>query len=222
MRFAQYGMAILFMVATVGCGSSNVEVVDLNKVLDVFAQTLTELDSKHADKGGEADVAVVDEANEKAEFQKEFVELYADNLNKAKLVSGSVGVIMAPSGDIEGYKDTNSDKKKSSGEKKLFSIQIDEENSRVVATDDTYYRDHTYRRRSGFFSGYLIGSMMGRNRSYYRGARAATKPNFKGKSMSPKSYHKGAVSKAKSRARAKSRASSSRSRSGSRSSGFGK
>ena len=221
MRFAKYGMAVLLMVATVGCGSTNVEVVDLNKVLDVFGDTLTELDGKHSDKG-EAEVEVVDEASEKAEFQKEFVDLYTTNLNKAKLVSGSIGVVMAPSGDIEGFKDKNSDMKKDAGEKKLFSIQIDEENSRVVATDDTYYRDHSYNRRSGFFTGYLIGSMMGRNRSYYSGSRMGSKPNFTGKTMSPKNYHQGAVSKAKSRAKAKSRSSSSRSRSGSRSSGFGK
>lgn len=219
MRCAQYGLIALLMTAIVGCGSSNVEVVDLNKVLDVFASTLDELDKKHSDKG-ESEVAAVDAADEEDGQRKEFLDLYATNLNKARIIKSAVGVEMSPSGDILGFKDANSNKARDSGEKEIFKLQIDADNSRVIASDGTYYRDHRYRPRAGFFTGYLIGSMLGRNRSYYSGARASSKPNFRNKQMSPKNYHSNAVSKARSKAR--SRSSSSRSRSGSRGFSFGK
>jgi len=219
MRFAQYGLVAILLSAMVGCGSSKVEVVDLNKVLDVFSSTLTELDKKHADKG-ETEVAAVKPEEDKEDQRQEFIDLYAANLNKAKVSTISVGVEMTPAGDITGFGDANSNKSKESGEKELFKLQIDEANSRVIASDGSYYRDQAYRPRGGFFTGYLIGSMLGRNRSYYSGARAASKPNFTGKTMSPKNYHSGAVSKARSRSRSSS--SSSRGRSGSKGFSFGK
>jgi hypothetical protein len=260
------GMALL-VTAIIGCGSTNVEVVDLNKVLDVFAATLAELDAKHpgqasaqtdetAGTAGEtsdasdsqvaaeqpsgqpdtsAEAAGGDEAStdvaasgaideepgdplQDAQRRQEFLARYASNLNTAKILGSSVGVEMTVAGDILGFRDANSDGLRDSGEKEIFKIQIDEENSRLIATDGTYYRDQRYRPTGGFFTGYLIGSMLTRNRSYYSGARASARPDFKNRKMSPKNYHAGAVSKA----RARTRSSGARSRSGSRGFSFGK
>ncbi len=226
------------LLALNGCSSGNVEVVDLNKVLDVFQATLTELDGvdesvtassvtgTSPDNGAETPNATDPGAakeepakqEEKEEHTTKFLTLFAKKLNEAKVSANPVGVEFAQSGTIKGFTDTNSNNTRDSGEKDLFTLDIDAANSRVVASDGTYYRDHRYRPRFGFFSGYMIGSMMNRNRSYYSGSRAAMKPDFSKKTMSPKSYHSSAVTKARTAARS----SGARSRSGSRGMSFGK
>ena len=220
MRYANFVIVSVLLTLVAGCGDVSVEVVDLNKVLDIFDQTLTELDKKEG--GDEAEVAEVKADQEKPEKRKEFLDLYAKNLNAAKLIKSKIGVQMEESGDVIGFKDSNGDNKKDTIEKKLFTVMIDSEGGRLIAKDEAnHHRDRSYRPRGGFFTGYLIGSMMGRNRSYYTGSRAATKPNYSGMKMSPKNYHASAVSKAKASARS-ARSSSARSRSGSRGMSFGK
>ncbi len=208
-----------------GCSSISVDVVDLNKVLDEFQATLTELDGKEAGDanaagaGAGAEQAVVGvEVVEKEdeEKKKEFLTLFATKLNAAKLVSKPIGVEMHESGSINGFVDLNKNNTKDLSEKELFKIEIDEERGRVIASDNGgHYRDHRYR-PGRFFTGYMLGSMLGRNRSYYSGARSSLKPNYANKTMSPKTYHKSAVSKARATA------SSARSRSGSKGFSFGK
>lgn len=218
MRCAQMGLMALLLAICSGCGSTQVDVVDLNKVLSIFESTLTELDST-ADKKEEAEIKEVKPTEENEEYKKKFLATYTENLNKAKLISSPIAAKMTEQGDVEGYKDANKNKVADTGEKKLFTVVVDAEGSRLIAFDDAnHYRDQSYRPRGGFFTGYLIGSMLGRNRSYYSGSRAGTRTNYSKKQMSPKTYHKSAVSKA----RAKSRASSARSRSGSGGRSIGK
>jgi len=126
-------------------------------------------------------------------------------------------VKFADSGTVLGFADANGNNKQDTGEKELFTVDIDPAKKRLIASDKTYYRDRAYRPRFGFFTGYMFGSMMGRNRSYYSGSRASMKPNWGSKSMSSKGYHKAALSKARTSAR-----SSARSRSGSKGFSFGK
>ena len=227
MRHAIVPFCVVMLALVGGCSSSSVEVVDLNKVLDIFSATLTELDgTKTADVTAKADDAKAgdakagDEANkavvgievvdeEDKDKTASFVKLFQTKLNAAKLVSSPITVKIEESGIINGF----------ANNKSLFKIEIDEERNRVVASDGAgHYRDHGYRRSHGFFSGYLFGRMLSGNRSYYTGARAGAKPNYGAKSMSPKSYHASAVSKA----RASARTSSSRSKSGSKGFSFGK
>ncbi len=211
----------LFCVAVISfCGCSpSVEVVDLNKVLDVFQATLSELDgddeSVDAAEIEGAEVA----AGEEKEKQEQFLATFRTNLNAAKLVASPIGVKMHESGTINGFSDKDNDNVQDSGELELFKVDMDVEGKRLVASDGAgHHRDHTYRRRHGFFTGYMLGSMLNRNRGYYSGARASLKPDYSKTAMSPKTYHKSAVAKAKTAARS----SSARSRSGSRGFSFGK
>ena len=222
-------LAMLALVA--GCSSSvTVDVIDLNKVLDIFSKTLTELDGqKPADVNAEAGgnvkaqavvgIEAVDE--EDKEKTESFVKLFRTKLNAAKLVSTPIGVKIEDSGVINGFADKDKNNVMGAGEKSLFKIEIDAERNRVVATDNGgHYRDHSYHRSHGLFSGYFFGRMLSRNRGYYTGPRASAKPDYGKKSMSAKSYHASAVSKAKATAKASS--SSYRSKSGSRGMSFGK
>ena len=219
MQFAKvnYVSFLLFSVAAIlvaGC-STPVDVVDLNKVLDTFESTLVQLDGD--DETGSSD-ALAQPVEENKEKESEFLTTFAKNLNTAKVVKRTVGVEFNASGSIIGFADSDKNNTKSATEQQLFTIDIDAERNRVVASDTGgHYRDHQYRPRFGFFSGYMLGSMLNRNNSYYSGARASAKPDFSKKTMSPKNYHASAVSKAKTTAR-----SSSRTKSGSRGFSFGK
>lgn len=203
------------------------EVVDLNKVLDVFASTMDEKDIKQV-----AAADITEETPEAQNFKQisaaeeskadldDFITDFSINLNKAKLASFPIAVNYTGSGAIQGYRDNNSNFKKDSGERALFLIEVDNERSRIVATDtqNGYHRDYSYRSRwhgGGFFTGMFLGSMMGRqSRSGIFSSR------FSNMKMSSKNYYSGAVSKAKSSWKSSSRRA--RSSGGSRSFSRGK
>ena len=211
-------LAMLLPVIS-GCGSGDdVEVVDLNRVLDVLAKVLeepmgpvqpqTEPAAKEVQPIAEADPA------KEADFLKRF----ATALNEEKLVKSPVGVTMLADGSIEGFTDPNSNMTKDADEQHLFKVQIDAENSRLIASDEAggYHRDRQYTYRpGGFFMGYMLGSMMGRQNNYYASAGQA-KPNFRNMQMSDRNYHSQAVSAATARS------ASVRSKGGSRGFSFGK
>lgn len=271
--FMAVGLAILVIP---GCSSPKVEVIDLNRVLDILDQTLVQLDGEKtdsfdlsqfrapetspddwsaedgspidllandsapvdtADQASDGDLAVADDGAAEpaaddlprtldAAKDQEFLALYRENLNTAqpKLMSHPIGVSMEATGAIVGYADRNDNKTQDAGEERLFTVQIDLERGRLLASDtNNHHRDHRYRPMGGFFTAYMLGSMMSRQGSYYSGARAGAKPNFAATPVSPKNYHSNAVSQARAKASsARSSSNSVRSRSGSGGFGFGK
>ncbi|XZE54937.1 hypothetical protein SH139x_000921 [Planctomycetaceae bacterium SH139] len=267
----------LAMLVIPGCSSPKVEVIDLNRVLDILDQTLVQLDGEKTDSfdlsqfrapetskddwaaenGSPADLYATDPApTDQADLpdqasgddsagdstaqpaaddlprtldaarDEEFLALYRENLNAAqpKLMSHAIGVSMEATGAIVGYADRNDNKTQDAGEERLFTVQIDLERGRLLASDTAnHHRDHHYRPMGGFFTAYMLGSMMSRQGSYYSGARAGAKPNFAATPVSPKNYHSNAVSQARAKASsARSSSNSVRSRSGSGGFGFGK
>lgn len=217
----------LVTAALAGCGgsaSAQVDPIDLNKVLDVLARVLEE-----PAEGGAADVAVenegeaavaevqaIDPANEDAVKRDAFLKRFAEELNKEPISTATVGVAMQADGSIEGFTDPNSNMQKDAGEQQLFTVQIDAERNRLIASDGEHHRDHSYRPRFGFFSGYMLGSMLGRQNGFYSGS---SKPDFSRTQMSSPNYHSDAVAKARARAPS---GGSVRSRSGSGGFSFGK
>jgi hypothetical protein len=220
----------LVLTAVGGCsrGGDDVHVVDLNRVLDIFVTVL----EKQVPGGDAAKVEVKKPAEKDADAKKDgkaappannvvevkddkaktdaFLAEFTKELNAANLITAPIGTTIAPSGAIEGFVDMNSDMTMSgAGEEKLFTIEIDQERQRVIASDanNEYHRDHHYRYRpgGGFFMGYMLGNMFNRQNSFYSGSNAASKPQFGSRQMSPQNYHSSAVSKAKA-ARASVRA----------------
>ena len=188
-----------------GCGSgSAVQVVDLNKVLDVMVATLT------------AEEGVGTGAKASAVQIASFNERYQQSLNALPLLEAkTVGVSMDKAGTFLGFQDDDANGQASVDELQLFTVEVDEidENTiRLVATDlqGGYRRDSSPMARmgTGLLMGALIGSMLSR-----RSTAGISRSKFRGQAMSPKNYHSKAVSSAKAKAR---------SRSGSRSLKFGK
>lgn len=186
---------LLFVLA--GCGGGgNVEVIDLNRVLDVMVSTLDSMQapmgSKKADDG--------QETPEKAAFMTEFNGNFAADLNAAKLMSQPIGTEVNADGSITGFTDANKNMMLDGSDKKVFKVEIDAERSRLIATDlqNGYHRDSGFS-MAGLAVGMLVGSMLSRQRG--AGINSSKFSNMK---MSPKNYHSSAVAKAKSSARSKS------------------
>lgn len=220
-----FGSTILFAS---GCGSSGdpkVTMVDLDKVLEIFEATMKEMPNegpKQAanNQDGKADPKAPGQLPEVKNDPKKteaFLKKFAANLNAKKMIEEPIGVQMERNGTITGFIDKDKNMKMSgTAEKKLFEIQIDVQKNRLVASQtvegQSYHRDRAYRPRfGGLFMGYMLGSMMSRQRSHYGGRN----PGFTRK-MSPRGYYSSARSSAVSRARTRTGRSSGARRGGSR------
>ena len=213
----------LGMLIVVSCSRSKPapEVIDLDKVLTIFAKVAdAPVEATEASDGAEASDGVgVDgdvEPVEKDDGSKAgaFRAKFAQELNKAKLVLSPIGVDLRGDGALEGFKDPNKNMKKESGETTYFTIEIDKERKRLIASNtvagDTYRRDRAYRPRGGMLSGFILGSMLFRQNSYYGGSRA--RPTYGNMRMNPRGYHGGAVSRVRAKSSSGGRARSGGSR----------
>ena len=135
-------------------------------------------------------------------------------------------VVMEKSGEVVGFVDQNTNGTYDiSSDDKLFSIQAEKDKEEVVATDNNN-RHYRHRPSSGFFTGYLVGSMLSRQRGYYGGGYwTAPRSNY----VRPGYYSKlrsrptgiSSSSRSSSRSRSSSWGSSRRSSSSSSSSSWG-
>jgi hypothetical protein len=211
------------LVCFVGCSSDKVDVVDLNKVLDAVASVLEEggagADATATAAAGDAQqgakIKAVDPSKIDGEKEKALLTKLADKMNEVKVMDAKVGVSMTPGGELIGFQDPNGNNTQEFDETKEFTVTIDLENNRLVASDNNgYHRPYGFR-PGGLMAGYFLGSMLGRQNSFY--GNNGVRPNFSGTQMSPQNYHSSAVSSVKS-----ARASSARMTTGSKGFSFGK
>jgi hypothetical protein len=198
-----------------GCGRRDVEVVDLDKVLTIFDRVA----KQDAPEGATVEPAA-DQVEPLQETDPQKVQAFLDEfeseLNEAKLIPSAIGVHMKSSGEIEGFRDRDADGTKDSRDDRLFTIAIDPESKRIIATqevaDQTYRRDHYYHRHhyGGHWGYWMYGSMWGRQRRYYDDP-GRRRPDYSRMAMSDSNYHGRAVQRARSSRR------SARSSGGSRS-----
>ena len=64
-----------------------------------------------------------------------------------------------------GFVDANGNKVQDDGEGKLFTVEIDSENKRLIATDMAGNGSHLGFSGAGFLAGALIGSLLSRQRN---------------------------------------------------------
>ena len=160
---------------------------------DAAAATPTPEDAQPfaAEVTTDADVALLDaDADpEVAAITAAFNDRLSDNLNAASLHPKPVQTTMMQDGSIMGFEDPDGDGAFTPGETPLFLIQADAANQRLIASDlqdPEVNRESGYTYRpGGFFTGYLIGSMLGgQNRYYGRGGA----PGLSNMRMAPKGY----------------------------------
>ncbi len=201
-------------VMMVGCGSDKLpdsplsgsgtgtsrEVIDLDKVLKIMADTIKDLEPKKTTDSSEpktdaaTDKPKAPPAQDKIK-EKEFLAKFAENLNKEAVSAKPIGVTMLQNGTVQGFEDRNKNNiKDGSDEKELFKVQIDEKQKRFVASDPQgYHRDHGFGMgMGGFFMGYLMSSMLSRHHA------AGLSPNrFDNTKMSQPGYHRTAATQAR-------------------------
>lgn len=84
-----------------------------------------------------------------------------------------------------GFKDSNANGSQDSGEKKVFSVEIDSENYRLIATDETGETVGHRFSGTGIMTGLLIGSMLNRQRN-----AGITPGSFNNRNVTPRSNYK--------------------------------
>ncbi len=232
MSFRPTPLHIVLLLAGVviasGCARRSQEVIDLNRVLAIFDQTLKSETEKSVDpaEGPDADKP------EQPEITQEILSKFATNLNAAHLISSHIGVELDQSGAIQGFTDTNKSSRRDSYEQILFRIELDAKGNRIIASQQvagqTYRRDHYYHGGYGryYYYHHMNRAMRDRQDRYYgsdtsTGTSGRTKPNYDTMTMSPSGYHTQATSRARASSSGYS-SSSARGYGGSRSFSGGK
>ncbi len=148
-------------IMLIGCGGGGTPVPDLDQALNIAADSLIQFETSDAD---------ISEQN----AMEEFATVYTNNLNAAQpaIHTGPVAVAPQEDGSFSVFDDKNSNKLSDSGENELFKVEVDEVNGRLVASAESYVRDRGFS-GGGLLMGYLIGSMLGRQRT--AGANPAAK-----------------------------------------------
>lgn len=144
------------------------EDLDLNQVLDITVDTI------YAFEENNPSLDVSQEGNEDAAFLK-FGEDLEANYNAASPAIYQESITVAPQEDASliAFVDSDANGAFDSGEKGLYMIEIDGENSRVIATSGSGAVHDSRISGTGLLTGMLIGSMLSRQRA--SGANPASK-----------------------------------------------
>jgi len=191
-----------------------VEIIDLDKALNLLAETMDESDIERITKAGDKELEALSTPPGQAakgplapakdvdpDAEKVFLGRYVNRLNGARIWSQPIGVTILGDGRIQGFADMNRNNQKDGpAEKELFVITLDEPRGRLVAFDpaNKFYRAYNY----GFadrslFSGYLLAAMLKRQRG--TGADVSV---LAGAIIAPPGYHAAAVTAARKKAEA--------------------
>ncbi len=138
--------------------SANPQTSDLGQVLD-RTEFAIETYEEHA-KSNASSTALSDSQVE------EFGIFLAQVMNtEPRFYDDQIGMKVQEDAVFLGFKDSNANGVQDSDEKKIFSVEIDSENERLIATDETGESVGHRFSGSGLLTGYLIGSMLSRQRS---------------------------------------------------------
>lgn len=135
------------------------DTVDLNAVLDVTIDTIYAFDEKTQGLATDPD-------NPDAAFLA-FTDELQVNLNNAepKVYDGIIALSPQTDASIYAFEDKNANGEKEEEELGLFLVEIDGENSRVIASSRSgAVKDHRFS-GTGLLAGYLIGSMLSRQKA---------------------------------------------------------
>ncbi len=162
-NIAKYGIIAAVLAGFYFYSNSNTsdyveDDIDLNAVLDVTVDTIYRYEDKMKVQGEgsvDSDAAFVG-----------FTEELGVNLNNAlpAIYPGKIGISPQNDASVYAFDDKNANKIADEGELGLFIIEIDGENSRVIASSQSgAVNDHHFS-GSGILTGLLIGSMLNRQR----------------------------------------------------------
>jgi len=183
----KYSLLAVMVSSIVACDRQSREEIDLNLVLDVTIDTLTNYQEK-------IDMGFKSNPETKPDADNAFVgfaEALAVDYNRSQppIYKSTIGVNPQNDASLLAFDDKNGDTKYQDGEDILFKIEIDGEKARIIASSRSGAVNDHYFSGTSLLAGYLIGSMLSRQ------GRAGVNP----KSLSSK---KPISSKAAAKARA--------------------
>jgi len=188
-RFTKISAAVAIAATLSACGgTSSSSGPDLNTVLDrtVLALEYAEakLDKPQTDAGGQEQVEV-------------FTDIMHQVMNSdPQFYTKPIGMKLREDAAFVGFKDTNNNNVVDAGEEDLFTIELDSERNRIIATNLTS-GEGTYRvSGTGLFAGYMIGRLMSRQRR--AGVKPASFANRNVKASKPRSSRPSARSSTRS------------------------
>lgn len=155
-RYAPIALIAGFVIY-LGFSNSSKDDIDLNQVLDVTVETI------HAFE--ESNQGQVPENEDSAFIQ--FAEELEINYNQAQPAIYKEPVAVAPQQDASliAFIDKDANNNFSEGDEGLYKIEIDGENSRILATDSNGAVGESRISGSGLLTGFLLGSMLSRQRT---------------------------------------------------------
>ncbi|WP_162617693.1 hypothetical protein [Yoonia maritima] len=158
-------------------GTKSEQTADLGQVLDRTEFALNTYQGYLTDNG-------VTEASD-AELT-EFTAFYTDVLNAdTRFYDTTLGLSVMEDATFLGFADENANRIQDEGEGKVFTVEIDEANNRLIATDLAGNSSGLRFSGTGFLAGALLGNLIGRQRA--AGISAAS---FNNRTVSPRSSYR--------------------------------
>lgn len=175
------GIAILAVIAFIGYsvlfGDESEQTADLGQVLDRTEFALTRYQG-HLEQNKVTDVTDTEMA--------QFTGFYTEVLNaEPRFYDQTLGLSVMQDAKFLGFADTNSNGVQDDGEGKVFTVEIDEENNRLIATDVAGNSSGLRFSGTGFLAGALLGNLIGRQR-----AAGVSKGSFNNRTVAPRSSYK--------------------------------
>ena len=158
--FAVVGLFVAYTFLTGNQGGAGSATAQLDRALGIASDTATDFEN----------TPDVTEAN----ALDKFATKYNEGLNAAEppLNPNPLGLNTQEDGSLLSFDDTNANGVQDEGEQSLFMMEVDAENNRLVATNREESRESGFS-GSGLLMGYMLGSMMSRQRA--TGSRPAAR-----------------------------------------------
>ena len=150
-------IALSTSLGLAGCGGSAGPQVDANAVIERTAKTLENFDGYLR----RYDYSDVDQA-----MFAQFNKTYQHDLNAApRFHPTAIATVLRDDASIMAYEDTNANGKADPEEPKLFRLELDADNNRIIITASNGASSGRSLTGSGFFTGVMIGSLLSRQNS---------------------------------------------------------
>lgn len=181
----KYGLIGLAVVAYLGYSSlrgSSPAAADLGNVLDRTDYALTNYEVSNAD--GEVDEAEMD-----------MFTGYLTAVMNAQPVfyEKPIGMTLGSDAMFTGFEDANANQVRDAGEDSIFTVEVDVENERLIATDVSGNSVHHRYSGSGLVTGLLIGRLLSR-----QSASGIRRGSFNNRRTTSRSSYSGARSRSRS------------------------
>lgn len=165
-----------FILYAIFSDSSSEQTADLGQVLDRTEFALVNYQ-------GYLEESNFDDISE--EQMAEFTGYYTGILNaNPRFYDKTLGLTIQDDATFLGYADENSNGVQDNGEGKVFTVEIDEANKRLIATDVAGNASGLRFSSGGFLTGMLVGRLIGRQR-----AAGVTPGSFSNRNVTPRTQY---------------------------------